>query len=321
MQDCFLHTDLVAKGQLGAVQSMTYALGGAPGNVCRCLAELGVESEAIGSVGHDPAGTWVIDRLRSRGIGTSGIRVLNESGTGISMILVTPDGERTIYCYPGASHHFVGEQVSGSNDWAICHLGYPPLLPRCRGDELARLFERLQGMGIVTSLDTVPSESSDPLAEIAPALPYTDVFTPNIQEAMQLAGINATEVSDDVVAATGRFFSLRGVKVVAITLGARGSYLVTAGDSAGTWPAALPPPGLELRAPAFETRGALNTTAAGDSFTAGLLAGLLARIDPGRALEAANLAAALHIEGSPNPTFDDLLELTRTRRTLAQQRV
>jgi sugar/nucleoside kinase (ribokinase family) len=62
-------------------------------------------------------------------------------------------------------------------------------------------------------------------------------------------------------------------------------------------------------------QGTLNTTAAGDSFTAGLLASLLRSLTPEHAARAGNLAAALSVEGSPLPPLDDLLDLVQRRPT------
>ena len=64
--------------------------------------------------------------------------------SGISMILVAPDGERTVYCYPGVNDQFDADEISPAPGWQICHVGYPSLLPRCSGERLARLFERLR---------------------------------------------------------------------------------------------------------------------------------------------------------------------------------
>ena len=146
------------------------------------------------------------------------------------------------------------------------------------------------------------------------ALPHTDIFMPNQGEAEQLAGVapGSRRVED-----LADFFLARGVATMVITRGRAGAYLAT-GDGAGR-PAShavtLPPPGLSMHAPAYDTRRILNTTGAGDTFGAGFLAGLSRGVDPGLALRVGTLAAALHIEGSDVPPFDDMLGLVEQRPT------
>ena len=112
------------------------------------------------------------------------------------------------------------------------------------------------------------------------------------------------------------FFLARGVATVVITRGPAGAYLATSdAPRPATGGVTLPPPGLSIHAPAYETRGILNTTGAGDTFAAGFLAALLRGVDPEPALRVGTLAAALHIEGGDVPSFDDVLKMTESRRT------
>jgi ribokinase len=317
VQDVYLRTELAPKGGIVTAGAVEYALGGAPGNVSRCLARLGVAAEAVACVGDDGPGRWLRGTLDSMGVGTSRLSTVADSPTGVSAILVTPDGDRTIYCYPGANDRFDGHQITGDEGWSVCHLGYPPLLPRCQGEALARLFRRLQGRGVMTSLDTVVSSAAQPLEEIAPALRYTDVFTPNLEEASQLTGLDAgPDALASADAAAGRLLSY-GVGLVAITLDAQGAYVATS-DAVADGPTRRRrpwPSGLRRAIPGYDVQGTLNTTAAGDSFTAGLLASLLRSLTPEHAARAGNLAAALSVEGSPLPPLDDLLDLVQRRPT------
>lgn len=64
------------------VQSDSKRLGGA-GNVIRNLEALGAQATAIGLVGHDSAGNWLIGQLKESGTNISGMRQLNEISTSI----------------------------------------------------------------------------------------------------------------------------------------------------------------------------------------------------------------------------------------------
>ncbi len=316
VQDCFLHAEPADKGTLSEVEQLRYSTGGAPSNVGRALGKLGIAVEAVGCVGADPAGRWIVDELRAAGVATGGVQVVGDGTSGISMILVAPDGERTVYCYPGVNDRFDADDIEPSPDWQICHVGYPSLMPRCRGDRLARLFERLRRQGIVTSLDTTWSMAEVPLDDVEAALPHTDILTPNLGEAEQLVGVAPGSGQVEEIA---QFLLERGVGTVVITRGPDGVYLATGAGSARGRSAptgvALPPPGLSIHVPAYETREILNTTGAGDTFGAGFLAGLTRSVDPEVALRVGALAAALHIEGSSVPAFDEVVKMIRGRRT------
>ena len=312
VQDCFLRAEPADKGTLSKVDALHYSTGGAPSNVGRALVRLGVAVEAVGRVGADHAGRWIIDELSAVGVGTDGVRVIKKGISGISMILVAADGERTVYCYPGVNDRFDADEIEPSSHWRICHVGYPSLMPRCKGKRLSRLFKRLRQRGIVTSLDTTWSMTDVPLEDVEAALPHTDIFTPNQGEAEQLAGVapgsrRVEELAD--------FFLNYGVGTVVITCGRSGAYLASGAGAGRLRSRGMKQvaPGLSIHVPAYETRGILNTTGAGDTFGAGFLAALTRKVEPEQALRVGALAAALHIEGSGVPSFDEALRMTEER--------
>jgi len=316
--DMFLHGPFAQKGRLSNVDRIDYAPGGLACAVSIGLARLGLPVEAIGMVGRDHFGQVLRDRLVSFGVGVSAFKESSTSHTALSVINVAPDGERTVYFSQGANEEFSPASISPGafSNCRLCHYGYPCIMPNFRATKLASFFRALKESGVLSSLDTTWSSADEPLADIEAALPYTDIFTPNLDEALQLSGIRADRISRERIEDAGEFFLRRGVKAVVITLGRRGSYLATSRERPSDSSGILPAPGIRMYCPAFEARGSLNATGAGDFFVAGFLAGLVHKVSPEVALRAGGLAAALHMEGSKIPTFQMLVRMTEERPLL-----
>ena len=106
-----------------------------------------------------------------------------------------------------------------------------------------------------------------------------DILIPNESEAELLSGIAVTDAASAYTAA--RVFRQRGVKCVLITLGANGVAVI---DDAG-----------ERHLPAHVVK-AVDTTAAGDSFSAGYLAVRLTGGDAESAARRGHLTASTVIQ-------------------------
>lgn len=77
--------------------------GGSAGNTMACFASLGGKGAYIGKVANDPLGQSFADSLKSENIHYSTMPLENGAPTGHCMILVTPDGERTMNTFLGAA--------------------------------------------------------------------------------------------------------------------------------------------------------------------------------------------------------------------------
>ncbi|MGY1744953.1 carbohydrate kinase family protein [Blastococcus sp. SYSU D00695] len=242
--------------------------GGAGANVAVHLARLGVAVTFAGCVGADPAGEALRAELAAAGVALA-VRTVPGGVTGTIVSLVEPGGQRSMVADRGANLELVADDVPPPSAGTHLHLsGYTLLDPRPRTAGLAALAAAAAA-GATTSLDPA---STGPLARYGVDRWLADtagvtLLLPNADEARLLTG--CADVADAARALAGRH------PAVAVTLGADGA-LWCAGD-------------LLVHRPAPPTT-VLDTTGAGDAFTAGLLAAWPAG-DAGRAPEAA--AAAL----------------------------
>ncbi|MGQ9616604.1 MAG: adenosine kinase [Spirochaetota bacterium] len=96
---------------LKAISEREYKMevGGACPNTISTLGLLGLRVALTGGIGNDLYGTFFEERLKEKGI-DSYLRMLKED-TGVSIILITPDGERTMNTYLGACREFRKENL------------------------------------------------------------------------------------------------------------------------------------------------------------------------------------------------------------------
>ncbi|MBC7291537.1 MAG: hypothetical protein H5T83_09445, partial [Actinotalea sp.] len=174
--------------------------------------------------------------------------------TGRIIILVDPDGARTMFTDRGANLALTAEDVPPGlvEDAALVHLsGYSFVEPGVREAALA-VLARARAAGVPVSVDP---NSAAFLREVGPAefLAWTagaDLCLPNLDEARVLTGV--ADAEDAAVALSSSY------GMVVVTCGAAGAVVAAGGRVLGTV--------------AEEPVAAVDSTGAGDSFGAGFLA-------------------------------------------------
>ncbi len=250
--------------------------GGAGANVAAHLAVLGLPVVLAGCVGDDAAGTALVAELRAAGVRTA-VRTVPGAASGTIVSLVEPDGQRSMLADRGANLDLRADDVPPPGPGGHLHLsGYTLLHERPRAAGLAALAAA-RAAGCTVSVDPA---STGPLtasgverwrADTA----GVDLLVPNADEARLLSG--CADVTEAARALAGRH------RAVAVTLGADGA-LWAAGSSLVHRPA--------------HPADVVDTTGAGDAFTAGLLSVWLTGGEPAAALDAGLTRAAV-VVGRP----------------------
>ena len=277
------------RGMLVPISSVKRAVGGSVSNTAVDLKTLdpAVDVKALGKVGADDNGDFVVKFLESKGVDCSLVEKTAERPTSFTDVMtVEGTGERTFFNLHGADSALVPEDVDVAKlDCGIFHFGYLLLLDGMDapddeyGTKAARLLAKVQAAGIRTSVDIV-SEQSDRFARIVrPALRYCDYCVINEIEGSLATGAKP----DDLKGICEGLFGL-GVKErvvvhcpdVGVTMGKDGDF-VRVGS---------------LKLPDGWIRG---TVGAGDAFCAGTLYSLLRGFDPEKTLRLASCAAATNL--------------------------
>ena len=238
------------------------------------LARAGAPVTLVARAGDDAAGRRALDAVHGAGVRTH-VAIDERLATGTCVVLVDPDGERSMLPDPGANAALSAADLPAADFAPRAHLhvaGYALLRDGPPREAALEALRRARGAGMTISLD--PS-SAAPLAQVGAerflALAgRVDLLLPNRAEAATLAG-------EADPAAAARALAAHAREVV-VTLGANGA-LWTDGRASARTPAAA--------------RGKVgDSTGAGDAFAAGFLAAWLDAASPAAALEAgARLAA------------------------------
>jgi fructokinase len=254
-------------------------LGGAPANVACALARLGIPVAFLGRLGRDGPGRSLAALLQERGVDSSGLQWDPQRPTRVVRVRREPRGERR---FDG----FVGERGAGFADQAVelqpLLAGAAPLLERARWLLVGTLAmaspataaaqaalvaaAAAAGVGVAVDLNWRPSfwglepdapPPPGPRQAIAALLEHADLIKAAAEEAAWLFGAAA----DPAATSAG--------------LPRRPAVLITDGPLPVRWwwPAAG---GCGGEQPAFPLK-VVDTTGAGDAFTAGLLYQLCAR--------------------------------------------
>lgn len=91
-------------------RDITYSCGGSCPNTMVTLSSLGVETTLAGSIGNDPLGDMYRTQLKKSGV-IDQLVTKEGATTGTSIILLTPDKERTMNTYLGANRLFSSDDV------------------------------------------------------------------------------------------------------------------------------------------------------------------------------------------------------------------
>ena len=191
-------------------------------------------------------------------------------------MLTRSDGERSfLHCY-GTNATLCAADVDLEivKNSRILFIGGTFLTPRFDGKDAAAILSEARKAGVLTAMDTAWDASGKWLDTIESNLPLLDWFMPSIEEAEQMFGTR-----DEVRLA--KIMKERGVKNVAVKMGAEGCYLEPEGEK-GTWH------------PVFPVKP-VDTTGAGDAWCAGFLSALIRGMPPAEAALWGNAVGALCI--------------------------
>ncbi len=234
---------------------MTTRAGGSAANTAIQLAKLGVAASMVGRLGEDVWGDLALRALSESGVDISAVQRDSTASTGMFCIPITPDGERTMFGHRGANAKADPSAIKPDifKGARFLHLSGYALLESPQRDAARRAIELAEASGAALSLDTGLLPALTITDEIRQLLPRLAICVLGIEEARALVeGETPIEASEALVK--------RGVKLVGLKLGAEGCLLAEAS-------------GIHL-VPSFPAE-TVDTTGAGDAFSAGLLFGRL----------------------------------------------
>jgi sugar/nucleoside kinase (ribokinase family) len=137
---------------------------------------------AIGLVGDDADGRWLIDEARGLGVDVSALGVTRDAPTSYTEVMtVRSNGRRTFFHNRGANALLEDRHIDPGN-CRLFHLAYLLLLDRI--DPVgAEVLRRVRSSGAKTSLDLVSADNARFQEVVVPALEHVDYLVLNEIEA------------------------------------------------------------------------------------------------------------------------------------------
>lgn len=255
--------------------------GGKGANQAVAVARLGYPAAIVAKVGSDDFGRRLRRGLHAAHVSARGVSTAAATSSGVALISVDRAGQNSITVIPGANDRLLPCDL----EKALPQLRSAGMIlaqleiPMETVEYLCLLAARL---GIPLMLDPSPARSLS-----RKLLRQVTFLTPNETEICMLCGISPAELTSATV---DRFASfLRGGAAnVVVKMGRRGAYLASA-------------EGVGKMIPAFKVK-AVDSTAAGDAFNAGLAVALM----QGRELaDAVRFGAAVGALSTTRPGAQD----------------
>lgn len=227
---------------------VAYTPGGKSANSAVALAKLGGNCVFCTKLGADVHGQMLYKFYKESGIDTSYIKIDHENPTGFAVVMKEADGMNRIVVYPGANSSLNNDNLLEAfrcNPDAL-YIGFE--VPFAIAVAAAKIAS---SRGIPIFVDAAPASKDYPLE----LLPEVEVFSPNESETLEYTGIMPQGTETSLRAAYAIFQKVK-CKYVVIKLGARGAFVYD---------------GKHFDViPAFKADKVVDTTAAGDTFTAAL---------------------------------------------------
>ena len=275
----------VSRGETLSSLDMKVFTGGKGLNQSVALARAGASVYHAGAIGND--GLFLLDELKASGVNTDHVLVRDDIKTGHAIIQNNVDGDNCILLFGGANQSITREQA----DVVISQFAAGDyLVLQNEINELSYIMERADKQGMIIVLN--PSPMNEKILSLP--LDLVDIFMVNEVEGGQILG---KELSDDFSGADmakallARFPEAR----IVLTMGSRGSMYI---DKE-----------ICVSQNIYKVK-AVDTTAAGDTFTGYFIAGLIEGLPMKETMDRASRASAITVTrkgAAPSiPTKDEV---------------
>jgi ribokinase len=264
-----------------------YTPGGKGANAAMALMKMGANAVLCAKLGQDVHGQRLYNYYKEMGMDTSCLKADHDFPTGLAVVIKEADGQNRIVVYPGANSNLTTDNVMDAfecNPDAV-YIGFE--IPFNIALTAAKVAS---AKGIPVFVDSAPAKRDHPLE----ALPPVEIFSPNETETEEYTGILPQGMESSLRAALSLYKRVKA-KYIVIKQGSRGAFIYD-GKHYDTLPA-------------IRADKTVDTTAAGDAFTAALVVEYLRNGgDIKSAVKYANAAGAITVtrKGASSSVANDV---------------
>jgi ribokinase len=180
---CFPH------GTKIEVDNMVQDTGGGGTNVAVGLARLGLKVGYYGKVGSDMSARAILHELHQEGVHVEHVFVEKSKGTGQSVIMTGPEGERTVFVYRGSNNDLKKRELPlhyfKESRWV-----YLAPLTGESAEIIPALISFCYKNHILMAMNPNKSFLTQGLHKLLPLLSRIEVLIMNLEEARTLTGLN-----------------------------------------------------------------------------------------------------------------------------------
>lgn len=265
----------------------SYANGGKGANQATALAKLGSKVKMIGKVADDANGNKLLKNLRNNNVDTSGVAT-DGSQTGLAAIIIDDDGKNRIIVYEGANAEIQPKKAVSAMGTDIDLL----LLQFETNEEVViSCVNHAVKNGITTVIDCGPAKNF-----ALEKMQGATILSPNESETKALTGIYPDN-HENILKASKILKERSKARYIVLKLGERGCSLWD-GDNLKFFPP--------------YKSNVVDTTAAGDCFTAALALEYIKNDDIEKACDLGNKAGSIAVSRmgaqSSMPTFEEIIQ-------------
>lgn len=233
------------------------SLGGGAANVAIGVTRHGLKTAIIGTIGENQFKPLICKHLEDHGV-SKDLCGYRENYLKISSILLSPSGERTIINYE-TPHEHIFETPEDYEKLKKARIVYVSNLPRVPLEERQRMLNFMHQHNVPAVLNFGSSDCRRPFHQVFPLISKATILIVNAHEFCELT--KHTYKSIDFRKDVRKYISPDYDKTIVVTDGAKGSYAYHNGTV--------------FHAKATPPTKVVDTTGAGDGYTAGFIAGYL----------------------------------------------
>lgn len=281
----------VEKGETLSADSLQVFSGGKGLNQSIALARAGAKTYHAGAIGED--GKFLLEIMSESGVHTDYVAVLSNVRSGNAIIQNDRSGDNCILLYGGANQAITSSQVDG----VLAHFESGDFLVlQNEINELAYIMEEAHRKGLKIVLN--PSPMNEKILSLP--LEYVNYFMLNEVEAGQILNRD-TKNGFDGDALVEELVEKFPSAAVILTMGSAGAVYMDQKEM--------------IHQQVYKVK-AVDTTAAGDTFTGFFIGGILRGMDVKDAMEQASKAAAIAVTrrgAAPSiPTLPEVVSCDKT---------
>ncbi|XP_010926761.1 ribokinase [Elaeis guineensis] len=276
--DIYVEIDrLPREGETVAARTGQTLAGGKGANQASCGGRLAHPTYFIGQVGDDAHGRLIEDALSSGNVRLEHLSRVAGAPTGHAIVMLQSDGQNSIIIVGGANMSCWPDDPR-EEDLEVIRRAGVLLLQREIPDRVnIQVAQVAKSAGIPVILDAGGVE--DPVPK--ELFNFVDIFSPNETELARLTGM-PTETFEQISQAANKCHKM-GVKQILVKLGAKGSALFVEGEE-------------PIRQPIIPSAKVLDTTGAGDTFTAAFAVAMVEGKPKKECMKFASAAASLCVQ-------------------------